>query len=107
CCSLLSSCAPDPLHSFPTRRSSDLHLDRSSSPHGPVVKVARAVNQPFTVCEAALPHFSSIRDANDARLPRKAKRLMFGHCTYLQDRKSTRLNSSHEWISYAVFCLKK
>src|SRR5207247_8854171 len=27
--------------------------------------------------------------------------------TYCQDRKSTRLNSSHEWISYAVFCLKK
>src|SRR5438105_6588293 len=25
----------------------------------------------------------------------------------LIDRKSTRLNSSHEWISYAVFCLKK
>src|SRR5438105_7773393 len=25
----------------------------------------------------------------------------------VQDRKSTRLNSSHEWISYAVFCLKK
>src|SRR5438105_225725 len=25
----------------------------------------------------------------------------------LVDRKSTRLNSSHEWISYAVFCLKK
>src|SRR5207247_9452239 len=23
----------------------------------------------------------------------------------MQDRKSTRLNSSHEWISYAVFCL--
>src|SRR5207247_6570712 len=23
-----------------------------------------------------------------------------------EDRKSTRLNSSHEWISYAVFCLK-
>src|SRR5207247_11339580 len=23
-----------------------------------------------------------------------------------RDRKSTRLNSSHEWISYAVFCLK-
>src|SRR5215207_11219962 len=27
--------------------------------------------------------------------------------TRLVDRKSTRLNSSHEWISYAVFCLKK
>src|SRR5438105_9279617 len=26
---------------------------------------------------------------------------------FILDRKSTRLNSSHEWISYAVFCLKK
>src|SRR2546422_9488389 len=26
---------------------------------------------------------------------------------YAQDRKSTRLNSSHGYISYAVFCLKK
>src|SRR3990167_10941120 len=26
---------------------------------------------------------------------------------YCQDRKSTRLNSSHSQISYAVFCLKK
>src|SRR2546429_9295498 len=26
---------------------------------------------------------------------------------YNQDRKSTRLNSSHGYISYAVFCLKK
>src|SRR5438105_7567598 len=25
----------------------------------------------------------------------------------IADRKSTRLNSSHEWSSYAVFCLKK
>src|SRR3712207_1581540 len=29
------------------------------------------------------------------------------HVEYLQDRKSTRLNSSHANISYAVFCLKK
>src|SRR5438105_10672081 len=28
-------------------------------------------------------------------------------CAVIEDRKSTRLNSSHEWISYAVFCLKK
>src|SRR5947208_4304089 len=27
--------------------------------------------------------------------------------TFLADRKSTRLNSSHQIISYAVFCLKK
>src|SRR3712207_8025965 len=30
----------------------------------------------------------------------------FKHCAK-QDRKSTRLNSSHANISYAVFCLKK
>src|SRR2546427_2980805 len=29
------------------------------------------------------------------------------HFTGLRDRKSTRLNSSHSQISYAVFCLKK
>src|SRR5256885_13758476 len=28
-------------------------------------------------------------------------------CTVTEDRKSTRLNSSHLVISYAVFCLKK
>src|SRR5258708_11828823 len=28
-------------------------------------------------------------------------------CRKWQDRKSTRLNSSHQIISYAVFCLKK
>src|SRR5205814_6796751 len=35
-------------------------------------------------------------DARTRHLPR-----------HLQDRKSTRLNSSHLGISYAVFCLKK
>src|SRR5688572_31527099 len=30
-----------------------------------------------------------------------------GHADLRQDRKSTRLNSSHSQISYAVFCLKK
>src|SRR3712207_7089071 len=29
------------------------------------------------------------------------------HSSLLEDRKSTRLNSSHANISYAVFCLKK
>src|SRR3989338_707717 len=29
------------------------------------------------------------------------------HMRYTEDRKSTRLNSSHSSISYAVFCLKK
>src|SRR5690242_21262790 len=40
-----------------------------------------------------------------AGLPdRDLARLIFGHGL---DRKSTRLNSSHMSISYAVFCLKK
>src|SRR2546421_10362831 len=30
---------------------------------------------------------------------------MTGHAESVQDRKSTRLNSSHDQISYAVFCL--
>src|SRR5216683_5332755 len=30
-----------------------------------------------------------------------------GKTTTVADRKSTRLNSSHDQISYAVFCLKK
>src|SRR5689334_24640479 len=33
--------------------------------------------------------------------------LAIAQCVKFQDRKSTRLNSSHSSISYAVFCLKK
>src|SRR5437879_11512722 len=33
--------------------------------------------------------------------------LQLPHLENLEDRKSTRLNSSHRCISYAVFCLKK
>src|SRR5207247_9552920 len=32
--------------------------------------------------------------------------IAFHRLVRAQDRKSTRLNSSHEWTSYAVFCLK-
>src|SRR2546427_8369798 len=34
-------------------------------------------------------------------------RMKSERCLYRKDRKSTRLNSSHSQISYAVFCLKK
>src|SRR5690348_17756532 len=44
-----------------------------------------------------------IQDEQRARLPRPPPHLAGA----LQDRKSTRLNSSHPSISYAVFCLKK
>src|SRR5260221_8746093 len=41
----------------------------------------------------------------------KTKRFIWNHAPEeigdLRDRKSTRLNSSHTVISYAVFCLKK
>src|SRR5256885_11715940 len=36
-----------------------------------------------------------------------AKRISHPHLLWRTDRKSTRLNSSHLVISYAVFCLKK
>src|SRR5690348_17488651 len=49
-----------------------------------------------------------------SRLYRKAKEQLLHSATYefrdrkkRKDRKSTRLNSSHPSISYAVFCLKK
>src|SRR5699024_12620190 len=37
----------------------------------------------------------------------KALHLTYGEFSRTRDRKSTRLNSSHVSISYAVFCLKK
>src|SRR2546430_15460063 len=49
----------------------------------------------------ALPIFAS-RMWHSGFLPSKYQGVHF-----LSDRKSTRLNSSHSQISYAVFCLKK
>src|SRR2546422_1675701 len=37
----------------------------------------------------------------------KATKIITELADHLVDRKSTRLNSSHGYISYAVFCLKK
>src|SRR5687768_18101996 len=42
------------------------------------------------------------RQGRAVRQPRRPPRQRGG-----RDRKSTRLNSSHGYISYAVFCLKK
>src|SRR5438552_13162117 len=74
---------PRDLHSFPTRRSSDLCLTDGN-------------------CSAACP----LPDT-DADCPKNC--LADGLCAFgtCGDRKSTRLNSSHQIISYAVFCLKK
>src|SRR5690348_18297593 len=45
-------------------------------------------------------------DAGEPGLPPRHDRLQRGQ-VQRADRKSTRLNSSHPSISYAVFCLKK
>src|SRR2546422_7623941 len=44
-----------------------------------------------------------------AQIPESSVDLVFADPPYFlsKDRKSTRLNSSHGYISYAVFCLKK
>src|SRR2546430_4357318 len=52
--------------------------------------------------------FGDVRAAASRPAPTHSLRLGFheARCA-LEDRKSTRLNSSHSQISYAVFCLKK
>src|SRR2546430_6701362 len=57
---------------------------------------------------------SSLDDEVDLNAGPKRQRGHCDHCTggkgltvAALDRKSTRLNSSHSQISYAVFCLKK
>src|SRR5207245_10700842 len=46
-------------------------------------------------------------DARSRHLERAAVEIGSDHLEAASDRKSTRLNSSHGSISYAVFCLKK
>src|SRR5438034_5247165 len=52
----------------------------------------------------ALHHHSKENRVGARSLLARARRNLSG---YPEDRKSTRLNSSHTVISYAVFCLKK
>src|SRR5687768_17684088 len=51
--------------------------------------------------------YSRWRDLAVTRWQEDPTRDGWGTFCYLRDRKSTRLNSSHGYISYAVFCLKK
>src|SRR5207247_9554668 len=57
-------------------------------------------------CAASVFPECSGRGTSRCRLRRRAV-VRCPCCPSPRDRKSTRLNSSHEWISYAVFCLKK
>src|SRR5688572_18559224 len=85
------------IHSFPTRRSSDLHdARRSGDDDGGLTQSVDAA-EPCNPWEVA------------SELPQCGgeERFRPKHREKFQDRKSTRLNSSHSQISYAVFCLKK
>src|SRR2546430_7059895 len=59
------------------------------------------------------PYTTLFRSASPPRVPlspraRRSPELQFRNALSASpDRKSTRLNSSHSQISYAVFCLKK
>src|SRR2546430_12697426 len=58
---------------------------------------------PYTTLFRSVPN---IRDFGELKI-RSTYRVASEYCWAEQDRKSTRLNSSHSQISYAVFCLKK
>src|SRR5207245_11488845 len=87
------------LHSFPTRRSSDLEVTDAA----PVAARALVKRYGKLVAVDNVDLTVERGDVFGYLGPNGA-----GKTTSLRiDRKSTRLNSSHGSISYAVFCLKK
>src|SRR5205807_9998343 len=91
--SLHPSASHRDLHSFPTRRSSDL--------------VAAVLAAFVAFAWAGLRVALLCKDPFGKRLAVGVVALVSGQAERVLDRKSTRLNSSHLVISYAVFCLKK
>src|SRR6266568_2800744 len=67
----------------------------------PCAAARRRAEHPRSFLSARRPAYDSPVPAGDATRRRRAPR------PRSEDRKSTRLNSSHSSISYAVFCLKK
>src|SRR5207245_5905100 len=101
--SFVYACRAHPdLPSFPTRRSSDLERAHHGS--------GRVELELFPARElrALRPRAAVDEDAAAAEQPlRRRARPDLRDGREEADRKSTRLNSSHGSISYAVFCLKK
>src|SRR5690606_39792779 len=90
------------LHSFPARRSSDLFLSQNQvlAAEGPRPRGPSCLGK-----ESLL-----LRWKHCGCVPLGTCTLRTQYCHQggtERDRKSTRLNSSHVKISYAVFCLKK
>src|SRR5206468_6834691 len=101
---LLSFCsyrALRQLRSFPTRRSSDLFLLVFEARHG----VQPASADDSNLCGHGWDFMLVSVRAARRRLTKGAQKHRGARLR--PDRKSTRLNSSHDQISYAVFCLKK
>src|SRR5207249_10862921 len=92
------------LPSFPTRRSSDL-LGRGED------RDAEAVVDAGQVLHRGIDAASRLRHPRNRADHRRAVEIFQLDLDLVPpvrvDRKSTRLNSSHVSISYAVFCLKK
>src|SRR5690606_40689456 len=94
------------LRARPTRRSSDLHRELAGQPpqfHGEEREPRRRVDVGLQSAAADVEDVLAGDAEVDERLPHRQPRVDVAP----GDRKSTRLNSSHVKISYAVFCLKK
>src|SRR5947209_12159974 len=95
------------LHSFPTRRSSDLGaLAGAGLANNVDVPLALFVGEGDVA--AGRPGNNGWFTLHKSGTAPRAKHAAIGGVPAgnPQDRKSTRLNSSHANISYAVFCLK-
>src|SRR5947207_490619 len=97
------------LPSFPTRRSSDLVLrvavGQFRQPRHRLLVSLPAVVE-LRQLEQRLAEF--LRFGGDERVVvDDAEQRRLGRRVGLRDRKSTRLNSSHTVISYAVFCVRR
>src|SRR5207244_6021753 len=98
---------PPALDSFPTRRSSDLN-DWRDNPHRTAEQITADVMShlpPCTLYDQRCGNIILLHDGGGDR--RETVRALPMIIEGIRDRKSTRLNSSHQIISYAVFCLNK
>src|SRR5205085_7369207 len=101
--SFYSCAAHRHLHSFPTRRSSD--LVPSHRPPVTASPSATAASSSVTAGYAAEEVMTLLASPDPSATFMETNAVTIR--TPDTDRKSTRLNSSHSQISYAVFCLKK
>src|SRR5690606_41582604 len=96
-----------PLLSSPTRRSSDLAYDWLCHVYLRCNSSLRNEDRYRASGWSDKPSRIPVEGTRSARERCKARGSVGRETEVRSDRKSTRLNSSHVKISYAVFCLKK